>query len=461
MFRLEDSLQAIRLWLCAAAVAAAALVLVPRADAGVFEPETFTLDNGMQVVVVTNRRAPVVTQMVWYKVGAADEPPGRSGMAHFLEHLMFKGTTNMPKGAFSATVARLGGRENAFTGQDYTAYHQTIAKENLETVMALEADRMTNLELSDSDVETERQVVLEELRQRVENQPAAMLGEHTDAALYLNHPYRIPTIGWRHEVEALTRDDLLDFYRTWYRPDNAILVVVGDVDVDDVRPLAQKYYGAIHVTGKPPVHSNLTEPPQDASRRVSLSDERVRQATWSRAYLAPSYGTGDAAPADALSVAAGVLGAGPTSILYRRLVMEDKVAVEAGAAYNPSPRGPTSLTVYAIPRPGVAMADLETAVDAVLADTVAKGLSADDVERVKNNMLADAVYARDGLSDAANTLGVALAAGRTIEDVENWPDRMEAVTAQQANAALAAVLKPESSVTSLLLPAPAQEHASR
>lgn len=424
----------------------------PAAEAAVFNPEAFTLANGMQVVVVENRRAPVVTHVVWYKTGALDEPAGRSGVAHFLEHLMFKGTETAPDGAFSEIVARLGGRENAFTSRDATGYYQTIAREHLETVMALEADRMTNLIFEDSEIDTERSVVLEERNQRVENSPAALLGEHVNASLYLNHPYRRPIIGWRHEIEGLTQNDLIAFYRRWYAPNNAILVVAGDITAEELRPLAEKHYGSIPAA-KPEPRVELTEPPQLAPRRVVLRDERVRQPRWSRAYLAPSYSTGEIEAVDALEMAADVLGGGQTSVLYRELVMNRKLAVAAGVAYDASSRGPSVLTVYALPARGVSMEVLEGAVDEILAGVRERGLDEEDVERARGGMLADAVYARDSLSGGAFALGRALAAGRTIDDVESWPDRVRDLTADKAGAALADVLDMQSSVTALLLPA--------
>ncbi len=441
-------------------VAVAIVVTPPTAAAGVFKPETFTLDNGMQVVVVTNRRAPVLTHMVWYKVGAADEPIGQSGIAHFLEHLMFKGTETAPPGTFSQTVARLGGRENAFTGHDYTGYFQTVAREHLETVMALEADRMANLVLSKEQIETERQVVLEERRQRIENEPRAILGEMMDAVLFLNHPYGRPIIGWRHEIEGLERGQILEFYRRHYAPDNAILVVAGDIDAETVRSLAETHYGPIP-SADVASRQQLREPPHAAPRQVSLADARVRQPVWQRAYLAPSYGAGDRETVDALQVAASVLGSGPTSLLYQRLVVAQALALNAGAGYSPNVRGPGTLTVYALPRPGVSLTDLEAAVDAVLADAVGNGLPADDVDRVKTRIVADADYARDSLRAAAYSLGAALAAGRAVEDVETWPERMAAVTIEQADAALAAVLNMDQSVTARLLPVDPKQAAAR
>ena len=210
------------------------------AAAGVFNPETFTLDNGMQVVVVTNKRAPVVVHMVWYKVGSADDPVGRSGTAHLLEHLMFKGTPTVPDGEFSKIVARNGGNQNAFTNRDYTGYFLKIAKDRLELVMGLEADRMVNLVLDDAMVASERKVILEERRSRTDNNPSALWSEQLSAARYLAHPYRIPVIGWAHEIAALETEDILAFYRRYYAPDNAVLVVAGDITMEELKPRSEE-----------------------------------------------------------------------------------------------------------------------------------------------------------------------------------------------------------------------------
>ncbi len=210
----------------------------------------FTLKNGLQVLVIPDHRAPVVTQMIWYKVGAADEPPGSSGIAHFLEHLMFKGTDLIPTGQFSKIIARNGGEDNAFTNHDVTAYFQRVAKDRLPKVMEMEADRMANLRLSEEDVATERKVILEERRSRVDNDPGSILQEQMMAALYANHPYGIPIIGWEHEIRALDREDALSFYRRFYAPDNAILVIAGDVEPEEVRRLAEETFGKLAPSDK-------------------------------------------------------------------------------------------------------------------------------------------------------------------------------------------------------------------
>ena len=421
---------------------------------GGFNPQTFTLANGMQVVVVSNHRMPVVTHMLWYKAGAADEAPGKTGSAHLLEHLMFKGTESFPSGAFSKNVARVGGSENAFTSLDYTGYYQTVAVQHLEKMMTMEADRMRNLILDPGEVDTERLVVLEERRQRTDNDPGAILREHVNAALFLNYPYRRPIVGWEHEIRALNVDDLRTFYRKWYSPGNAVLVVAGDITMAELKPVAERTYGKI--PGSPFVdRARPGEPPQSASRRISLKDARVRQPSWSRTYLAPSRHTSIAGGPEslhsyALEVLAGVIGGGATSQIYKALVVDRKLAVSAGAGYGSGSLGPTRFSFYASPAPGVSMETLEQAMEEEVAKLLDQGVKEEDVGRVKKSMIAEAVYARDSLSGGARVLGSALVSGRTIEDVEQWPHRIDAVTLDQVNAAARAVLDGRPSITAVL-----------
>jgi zinc protease len=436
----------------AAGVLAAGLLAARPAAAGVFDPETFTLANGMQVVVVPNHRMPVVTHMVWYKVGAADEPAGRSGIAHFLEHLMFKGTEILAPGEFSRTVARNGGRENAFTSYDFTGYYQSVAVDRLETVMRMEADRMTGLVLGPEQVEPERLVVLEERRQRIDNEPRAVLGEQASAALFVNHPYGRPIIGWEDEIRSLSVDELLAFYRRWYAPNNAILVVAGDITAEKLRPLAEKYYGAIPPAAAPPRRARPKVPPQTAAKEVTLRDARVRQPAWSRTWLAPGFHGGRRTDYYALEVLAEILGGGATSRLYRALVVEQGLAVAVGANYGGEALDLGRFVVSASPRPGVPVARLVAAVEAEIARLLGDGVPADELARVKTRMQADAVYSRDSLATGAQVLGAALTTGQTVADVEAWPERIGAVSAEDMLAAGRAVLRGGGAVTSLLLP---------
>lgn len=434
----------------AGAMLASILFMGQPASATVFSPESFTLDNGMQVIVVSNHRVPVVTHMVWYKVGSADEGPGESGVAHFLEHLMFKGTPSHPDGEFSRILARNGGQENAFTSYDYTGYFQTVARDRLELVMQLEADRMTNLVLSKSDIDTERLVVLEERRSRTDNNPSALLREQINASLFLNHPYRRPVIGWEHEIQQLDRDAIIGFYRRWYAPNNAILVVAGDISASELRPLAEKYYGDIPVADTP-VRSRPSEPPHRAERQITYHDARVRQPSWQQTYLVPSYVYGDTELAYPLEVLADVLGGGATSRLYRSLVIDKKLAVNAGAYYDPGNMGPSQFTVYASPQPGVDFDTLIAAVNEVIQDTVEEGILDKELSRAVQTMMDSAIYARDSLSTAPRVLGAAVTSGQTIADVEEWPERIARVTLEDVRHAAQQVFVKENSVSAKLL----------
>ncbi|MCR6630019.1 MAG: insulinase family protein [Magnetospirillum sp.] len=422
------------------------------AAAQVFNPTTYQLANGLQVVVVENHRAPIVSHMVWYRVGAADEPAGKSGIAHLLEHLMFKGTPTVPPGEFSKIVARLGGRDNAFTSSDYTAYFQNIAADRLEAVMQMEADRMRNLTLDDQNVVTERAVVLEERRSRTDNNPQALLSERVEAALFLNHPYRRPVIGWGSEIAALTREDALDFYKRWYAPNNAILVVAGDVEPEKVRALAEKYYGPLKAE-QTPARIRPEEPPQVAARTVTLEDPRVQQPSWNRTYIAPSYNAPDKAAPYALEVLSEILGGGATSRLYKSLVVDQGLAANAGAWYDASAVDMSTFGLAATPRPGVDMAKLAAAMDKEVRLVLDKGITPAEVDRAKARLRANVAYARDSLHTGARVLGEALTTGQTVADVEAWPSRIAAVTPEQVNAAAKAVLDDRSSVTGTLLPA--------
>lgn len=436
----------------AALIALSALLLAaaPRPSAAqVFEPTTFTLDNGLEVVVVTNERAPVVTHMVWYKVGSADEPRGKSGIAHLLEHLMFKGTDSRAPGEFSDIVARHGGRENAFTTYDYTGYFQTVAKDRLPLMMELEADRMANLTLTDELVLPEREVVLEERRMRVENDPQSQLAEMARADLWIHHPYGTPIIGWADEIAALTTEDALAFYDHWYAPNNAVLVVSGDVEPDEVRALAEKYYGPVARKDVPP-RRRVDEPPHWAGSRVELASPQVGQPSLSISYLAPSYNSAEvAARPYALQVLSELLD-GTVGRLYRRLVVEEALAVGAGAGYDANGLDGSSFAFWISPRPGVELDAVEAALRGEIARLLDEGVTAEEVEKAKQRLIDQTVYANDSAGSAAQILGRALATGSSVEDVEDWPNRVRAVTPEEVEAAAAAVLDPSYSVTSVL-----------
>jgi zinc protease len=411
----------------------------------------FTLANGLEVVVIPDHRSPVVTHMVWYKVGSADETPGKSGLAHFLEHLMFKGTKNNPLGLFSQTVATIGGNENAFTSADYTAYYQRITRDRLPLMMRFEADRMTGLELTDEVVSPELKVILEERNMRIENNLGARLSEQMEAALYLNSPYGRPVIGWRHEMEGLTREDAIAFYRRFYTPNNAILIVAGDVTAEQVRQLAEETYGKVPRVAEIKPRMRPQEPPQDASRTVTLADARVTQPSMSRYYLVPSYTTGPNGQAEAIELLSHLLGRGPNSRLYQKLVVADDIAVTAGASYFGTAIDQTRLSVYGSPKPGHSLAEVEAAIDATISELVENGVTQAELERARNRAIADYVYAQDNQITMARWYGASLATGLTLEQIESWQTRLQAVTVDDVRNAARQWLDKRRSVTGYLI----------
>jgi zinc protease len=413
--------------------------------------ETFTLDNGLEVVVIPDRRAPVVTHMVWYRAGSADEPSGKSGIAHYLEHLMFKGTSTHPAGEFSATVSRIGGRENAFTSNDYTAYFQQVSRDHLRQMMEFEADRMKNLALTPEVALPELKVVQEERNARVETQPSAELGEAVDSALYVNHPYGDPVIGWPDEIAGLTFEDALAFYADFYRPGNAVLVIAGDVSVDEIRTLAAETYGQIP-DGQPPLERNRPLAQRiDADRTIELRDARVNQPSTQVNWLVPSYNTAEPREAEALDVLSEILGGTNTSRLYRALVRDEGIATSAGAWYQSSAVDDTRFVVYAVPREGVALDRLETRTREIVADLAANGVSDEELARAKTSLLASVIFAQDSQDSLARIFGSALTTGSTVEDVQAWPSRIAEVTADEVREAARRFLQSTGSVTARLL----------
>ncbi|MFN3936069.1 MAG: M16 family metallopeptidase [Gemmobacter sp.] len=432
-------------------VVAAALLILAAMPVQADRISDFALANGMQVVVIEDNRAPVVVHMVWYRVGAADEPPGKSGIAHFLEHLMFKGTETTAPGAFSAMVEAEGGQDNAFTSWDYTAYFQRVAADRLPLMMAMEADRMVNLSLPEDEVETERLVVLEERNQRTDSDPGALLAEQRRAAQFLHHPYRLPIIGWRHEIEGLTREDALDFYRAHYAPNNAILIVAGDVTAAAVRALAEEHYGPIPPNPAIGERRRLAEPPQLAERRLRMADPRVRQPYVLRSYLAPSRRTGGQARAAALVVLAEILGgSSATSVLGRALEFDRPLAVNTQAFYEATAFDDSTFTLVVVPVEGVSLDEAEAAMDLTLAGFLAQGVDRAQFERILSRLRAQEIYALDSARGQAMRYGAALTSGLSVEDQRDWPRVLQSVTPEDVMAAAADLFDRRRSVTAWL-----------
>ena len=434
---------------------AAALILTAAAWAAPasadIQVSQFTLKNGLQVVVIPDHRAPVVTQMLCYRVGGTDDPMGLSGLAHFFEHLMFKGTKKVPEGELSKTVARNGGQDNAFTTHDYTAFYEQIAKDRLPIVMTLEADRMANLDLSEKNVDTEREVVLEERHMRIDSNPTAQLQEQMAAALYLSNPYGRPVIGWTEEIRRIGRAQAIDYYTHHYAPNNATLIVAGDVQPDEVRALAQAKYGAVKPRALRP-RADPAEPPRLAETRLSMTSKDAKLPLFMRMYRVPGYTNAKPGGAEALEVLAEIMGGGPTSRLYQSLVVDKKIAAAAGAWYDGYARGAGQFGVYAVPRPGVSLDTVEKAADDVIREMNASPPEAGEFARTETKLIASAIYQRDSQASLANTYGVALSIGLTAQDVEDWPNRIRAVSADDVRKAAADNLRRQESVTGWLMP---------
>jgi len=409
---------------------------------------SFSLENGMRVVVVEDHRAPVVTHMVWYRAGASDENSGKSGIAHLLEHLLFKETENVENGEFSKTVAALGGSDNAFTSQDYTAYYQRVSKQYLDLMMYYESDRMKNLKISELDFNTEVKVVIEERSQRTDSKPGALFNEQNMASLYLNHPYGVPIVGWRHELDDLVLEDAIDFYKTYYSPNNAILIVSGDVDPKNVQILANKFYGSLENTIYLDVRKRPAEPPQIVERRLIFEDERVSQPYITRTYLAAERDQGQQREAAALTLLADLIGSdGIQSILGKTLQLDNKKAIYTNAYYNGLSYDDTNFSLIVVPNNDVTLLDIEAELDKVINTFISKGIDEDHLERIKFQYKAQQIYSLDSAYSQARRFGVALTSGLTIEDVLAWPKTIQDIKSAEILAAAISLFKKESSVT--------------
>jgi zinc protease len=408
------------------------------------------LENGLGVVIIPDRRAPVVTHMVWYRSGSDDDPVGKSGIAHFLEHLMFKGTQKHPAGSFSTLISDLGGQQNAFTSNDFTAYFQQIPAEHLATCMEYEADRMKNLVLTEEVVDAERRVVLEERLMRTESNLAQILGEAVQAALFTTHPYGKPIIGWQDEIRGLGRKDALEYYRRFYTPENALLIVAGDVEPAIAIDLANRFYGPIQRHGAPLLRQRPSEPKPTTQRQVSLADARVGQPQFHRMHLVPSYGSAEPGEAEALDVLALLLGRRGTGALYRQLVLKDGIASGVGAGYIGTARDQSRFALHAVPRAGVALEQLDAAIETVVQDCSGSGFDRADIERAKKRLTADALYARDSHASLSQWYGRAICIGMTVEQIQGWPERIASVTGEDLLRALQRLSR-ATSVSGLLL----------
>lgn len=410
------------------------------------------LDNGLKIAVIPDHRAPVVTHMIWYKAGSADEPIGKSGIAHFLEHLMFKGTSNKPAGEFSRKVAEIGGQENAFTTVDFTAYYQKVSPQALLMVMEYEADRMENLILSDAVVEPEKKVILEERRSRIGSSPSALLNETVEATLFKHHPYGTPIIGWENEMLKLTKEDAIAFYNKYYSPNNAVLVVAGDVDQKTVMDLAKKTYGNVKPRVKEVVRNRVIEPEPIAAITVEYHDERVQIPSFSRVYTAPSYNQGPDGEAEALDLLADILGGSSTSRIYKNIVLGKEIATSAGAWFQGAALNLAKFGFYGRPRGTHSVEEIESAIDEEIENLLTNGITQKELDRSRNNLLKTVLFERDSQTTMARLYGTVLSLEGSLDDIHLWPQALKKITVADVNKVARKVLKKHRSVTAYLKP---------
>jgi len=426
------------------------LLLAATAQAEVFET---TLQNGLKVVVKEDHRAPTVVQQIWYRAGSMDERTGVTGVAHLLEHMMFKGTKSVPAGEFSRRIAAAGGRENAFTSYDYTAYFQQLHKSQLPLAMELEADRMHNLVLGKQEFDKEIRVVMEERRWRTDDDAHALLDERLMATAYQEHPYRNPVIGWMNDLENMTVADAREWYKTWYVPNNATLVIAGDVNAQDVFALAQRYYGRIPA-GKLLPRKPYLEPAQRGIKRMVVKAP-AELPHLVMAYHAPTLRDveNDWRPY-ALSVLAGVLDGNDSARLNRVLVRERQVANSIGASYANTSRGPTLFSLEATPAPGKELNELEAALREQLQLIVREGVSEEELRRVRAQVAAAEVYKLDSVFYQAMQIGQMESIGLSHRSLPLMLQKLQAVTAEQVQQVAREILQDDQLTIAVLDPQP-------
>ncbi|MBX9915843.1 MAG: insulinase family protein [Nitrosomonas sp.] len=424
-------------------------------------PHEFLLDNGLRLIVKQDHRSPVVVTQVWYKAGSIDEVNGVTGVAHVLEHMMFKGTEKVPNGNFSKKIAAAGGRENAFTSYDYTAYYQQLHKNHLPMAMELEADRMRNLILTEEEFSKEIKVVMEERRLRTEDQARSLLYEKMMSVAYQAHPYKNPIIGWMNDLENMRVEDAREWYDRWYAPNNAILIVVGDVDANEVFRLAQKNYGTIPKHSLLPLNARKpqTEPPQTGTKRI------IVKAPAELPYLMMGYH----APAIrnvvedwepyALEILEGVLDGHASARLNKNLVRESQIANSANAGYSAMARGPSIFFLSAVPRAGKTVAELEQALRKEIEKITKDGVTEDELARVKAQVVAGHVYQRDSIFSQAMQLGRLESTGLSYRDIDVILEKLKAVTAAQVRDVAKKYFNDDSLTVAVLDPQPLERRA--
>ena len=395
---------------------------------------SFKLKNGMEVVVIENKRAPVIAQMIWYNFGSGIEKSGKSGLAHFMEHLMFKGTRKLPDNYYSNFISKIGGSENALTSYDYTAYYQVFPKSELKKMMKMEADRMTNLTLTQENVEIEKRVILEERFQRIESDPSSKLDESMRSILFPNHYYGRPIIGWRHEIEGLTYEDVLSFYKENYKPNNAILVLSGDVDLEKAKKLSKKYFGKIR-KGKQESKLEVTDPDLNTNIFVKMQHPTVKQPIWKKFYRTISYKS-DIDNSIALDMCFKIVASGTSSLLYQNLVEDKKIFSVVGGYFQGLTKGEGNVYLYAISKEKKDSNEIDKIIMNEFKKIINEKLTSERFEIEKIKYFFDTIYKKDGVLNPAQIYGEALSVGLTFDDINKWQERLNNISLNDVKKAL-------------------------
>ena len=429
-----------------------------RGCAQAVKAELFTLENGLQVVLLPLPGAPQMSFMVWYRVGGADDPAGKSGLAHLVEHATFRSTGTHELHDLGQRMAHHSAAAGeAFTSYDYTTYYHVVPHERLTTVMHLEATRMAALRVPDAALALEQEEIVEERRAEIDNVPEMRLDLRLRAMLYDAHPYGVPVLGWPDEVSRLTTQDVITFHRSWYAPNNALLIVAGDITATRLVPLVHQYYGRLPTRPVPTRQRPLLAAGMPARSRLVIQEPHVRTPKWQRSYLAPSYHAGEAQHAYALQILGEILAGEATGRLSRHLVGQKRLATAITVDYLPDSLGVTEFALHATPVSGVEVGALEQAIDRALAAVVARGVSYTDVRQAQQRLRCQPPFAGTPALAAADALGRVLTTGRTLADMAYWQAQIAAVTPTQVHAAAQAVLRAEQSVTGILLPIAARD----
>ncbi len=410
-----------------------------------FNAKSTTLENGLRLIVVENPRAPVVAQMMWYNFGSNIEQRGKSGLAHFMEHLMFKGTKKFPNSYYSDYLSKIGGSENAFTSYDYTAYYQIFPSQHLEKIIELEADRMNNLTLTKKNVKIEKKVILEERFQRIESDPSAQLDESMRTVLFPNDYYGRPIIGWKHEIENLSYDDVIDFYKENYNPNNAILILSGDIKFKNAKKLVNKYYKSIKSSQKIKL-KKLNNPDLKTSTNVELSNENVKQQIWKRIYRTKSYND-SMTQSIALDLGMKILAGGTSSLLYEEFVNKKKIFSMVGGFFQGLTKGNGYIYFYAIPNKKVEQSEISDLLDKFIAQAIDGGISEEKLNLEKKKYYFDSIYGMDGILKPAEIIGEALTIGLSLDDIENWNDKLDEINLEMVKKELKEFSKNRNFVT--------------